>query len=82
MLSHPKMSDLQSEVNSEVVLPSSLVIRVQRQLEGTNPQITVSQYVEKAVRASLAQEENREDVEKMDSDSEVIKSRLKALGYL
>ena len=76
------LSDLQSDVRSEVVLPSSLVIRVQKQIADANPQLTVSQYVEKAVRAALAMEENKEESVHTEDDSEVIKSRLKALGYL
>ena len=76
------MSDQQSEVRSDVVLPSSLVIGVQKQIADTNPPLTVSQYVEKAVRASLALEENKEEAAHTEDDSEVIKSRLRALGYL
>ena len=76
------LSDQQPEVRSEVVLPSALVMKVQKIVGNSNPPQTVSEFVEKAVRASIATEEAKERSESTEDDSEVIKNRLKALGYL
>jgi hypothetical protein len=72
----------QNEVRTEIVLPSSLVLRIERLINSGSQSGTVSQYVEKVVRASVASEESRFTHEHLDPETEAIRARLKELGYL
>jgi len=75
------LSDQQTEVRNDVVLPSSLMVKIQNLARKANPPQTVSEYIEKVLRATVSAEESK-TVELSDEDSESIKARLRELGYL
>ena len=76
------LSDQSIDTRSEVVLPSALVLRVRKVLEASEPSVTVSEFVEKVVRSAVALEESKSHPEGTEDNSEAIKSKLRALGYL
>ena len=72
----------QDEVHVEVALPSSLVMRIQRLLQGGSQSRSVSEYVEKTVRASVSHDESRMTEVFSEPEAETIRAKLKDLGYL
>ena len=71
-----------SEVRNEVVLPTALVIKIQKLAERSQPPQTVSEFVERTLRSKVSEVELNVSHVPDDGDSEIIKARLKDLGYL
>ncbi|MGB4704994.1 MAG: CopG family transcriptional regulator [Candidatus Saccharicenans sp.] len=65
---------------TQVSIPTSLYKRIEEKIKGTEFS-SVSSYVTRVLRESLAREEENKEVFSPDEE-EKIKERLKALGYI
>ncbi len=65
---------------TQVSIPTSLYKKIEEKIKGTEFS-SVSSYVTKVLRESLAREEENKEVFSPDEE-EKIKERLKALGYI
>ena len=63
-----------------VSIPASLYKKIEETIKGTGD-ASVSDYIAKALREKLAQEEKKGDSFSQE-DEEKVKERLKALGYI
>jgi hypothetical protein len=72
----------QNEMQVDIVLPASLVTRIQRLIQSGSQSRTVSEYVEKVVRASVVADESKVTEVYTEPEAETIRERLKDLGYL